>query len=259
MNNNIFANKRKNINIEDCYFYHTMDLPGYGVVKGEWDLSNNLRNYLGNYNFKNKTVFDVGCASGYLSFEIENMGTEKVVAYDLSSKENWDIIPHYNIDLESYILNRKNHINKINNGFWLAHKAYNSHVKMSYGSIYDIEEGIGQFDVAILGSILLHLRDPFYALQSVSKHVKKTIIITDIVRKYRGKLSSLIELFPSINVMRFLPDYMDNTQFDTWWELSPKLITNFIKILGFTNIEITYHFQLYKGKKIKLYTVVGQR
>ena len=59
--------------------------------------------------------------------------------------------------------------------------------------------------------------------------------------------------------MRFLPKYNKVKQFDTWWELSPKIITDFLKILGFQNIKITYHYQKYNGKKIKLYTVVGKR
>ena len=106
-----------NINIKDCYFYHTMELPNYGVVEGEWDLRENISRYLGNVNFKNKNVLDVGCANGFLSFEMENMGA-KVTSYDLSPIENWDIVPHHNINYNQEILIRKKHIEKINNGFY---------------------------------------------------------------------------------------------------------------------------------------------
>ena len=35
----IFAEPLNVENIADCYFYHTMELPGYGVIEGEdWDL-----------------------------------------------------------------------------------------------------------------------------------------------------------------------------------------------------------------------------
>tara|TARA_B110000438_G_C15760706_1_gene627141 strand:- start:134 stop:907 length:774 start_codon:yes stop_codon:yes gene_type:complete len=253
-----YANKINDINVEDCYFYHTMELPDFGVVYGEWDLRKNLNKYLGNVDFSNNSVLDVGCANGFISFQIEKQSS-RVLAYDLSPEQEWDIVPYHNINLEQHIQERKKHIEKINNGFWLAHKAFSSDVKMIYGSIYNINSEIGQFDIGILGSILLHLRDPFLALQEVSKHIKKKIIITDIVRKYRGKLPALIELFPSINIMRFLPHISNNNQHDTWWELSPKLVSNFIKILGFENIQVTHHYQIYKGKKIKLYTVVGER
>ena len=60
-----YSNKKKDIHLKDCYFYHSMELPTYGFVEGEWDLRSNLRQYLGGVNFnKSTTVLDVGCASG---------------------------------------------------------------------------------------------------------------------------------------------------------------------------------------------------
>ena len=55
-------------NIEDCDFYHTIDLPGHGCVQGTWDLRRNVRGYLGHATFARKRVLDVGAASGFLSF-----------------------------------------------------------------------------------------------------------------------------------------------------------------------------------------------
>lgn len=55
-----FAEERLVTNIEDCYFYHTMDIPGHGVVEGEWDLRANISNYLGGCNFQGQRVLDVG-------------------------------------------------------------------------------------------------------------------------------------------------------------------------------------------------------
>lgn len=37
--------------LDDCYFYHTMDVPGHGVVEGEWDLHGAIPAYLGNFDF----------------------------------------------------------------------------------------------------------------------------------------------------------------------------------------------------------------
>ena len=78
MKNNIWEIKKNNINIEDCYFYHTTDIPNYGTVDGEWDLRGNEDNYLGNVNFENKKVLDIGTASGHLCFYMEKMGAEVV-------------------------------------------------------------------------------------------------------------------------------------------------------------------------------------
>ena len=44
-------------------------------------------------------------------------------------------------------------------------EANNSSANVMYGTVYQIPEAIGRFDVGTLGSILLHLRDPFLAMQ----------------------------------------------------------------------------------------------
>ena len=53
MKKNIWQVEKVNMKIEDCYFYHTMDIPKHGTVIGEWDLRGNEDNYLGKINFKN--------------------------------------------------------------------------------------------------------------------------------------------------------------------------------------------------------------
>src|SRR5262245_36618662 len=66
----------------DCYFYHTMEIPGHGLVEGEWDLRPGVEAYLGGIDFRGKRVLEVGTASGFLCFQMEARGAE-VVAFDL--------------------------------------------------------------------------------------------------------------------------------------------------------------------------------
>ena len=82
MNNGIYAQPQNIKNVDGCYFYHTMDIPGYGTVYGEWDLRGRESSYLGNVRFKGKSVLEIGTASGHLCFYMEKQGAE-VVAYDL--------------------------------------------------------------------------------------------------------------------------------------------------------------------------------
>ena len=56
-------------NLDDCYFYHTMDLPGVGVMRGHWDLRGRFADYVGGVDVEGKSVLDVGAATGFLSFE----------------------------------------------------------------------------------------------------------------------------------------------------------------------------------------------
>tara|TARA_B100000959_G_C14851345_1_gene570243 strand:+ start:111 stop:887 length:777 start_codon:yes stop_codon:yes gene_type:complete len=258
MNQNIWVKKRKNLNINECYFYHTTQLPNHGLIKGEWDLRGNEKKYLGEVDVNGKRVLEIGTASGCLCFFMEQNGAE-VVAYDLSDKDDWDIVPYSKMDNAKIISERKQKILKLNNSFWITHEALRSKAKAIYGTVYNIPKEIGMFDICTMGSILLHLRDPFLALQKASSFTKKTIIITDIVSKYKGKILLGVEAIPSMKMMRFIPNASKMEPFETWWEMSPKLISEFLKILGFNQIKTSYHYQTYLNKKVKLYTIVANR
>jgi hypothetical protein len=258
MNNNIWAEPRNVTSIDDCYFYHTMDIPNYGIVRGEWDLRGKEAAYLGNTSFAGKRVLEIGTASGHLCFTMEKMGAN-VVAYDLSDEQDWDIVPYAGYDYEQHISARKAHIRRLNNGYWFAHSANKSGAKVVYGTIYEIPENIGQFDICTFGSILLHLRDPFLALQRVTAHVRETAIVTDVASGLRGRVLSMAEALSGIRLICFLPNARKLKPFETWWRLSPGLVSEFLQILGFAHTTISFHRQLHQNKEIQLFTVVGQR
>src|SRR6266849_6130724 len=122
----VYAQPRVVTDLTNCYFYHTMSLPGIGNIQGNWDLNPNLKNYLGNVNFTGTRVLDVGCASGILSFYTEQQGAE-VVSFDLDKNGDWDMVPYVKWeDLEHISNKRKIIIDKLNNAYWLAHRPLNS-------------------------------------------------------------------------------------------------------------------------------------
>jgi hypothetical protein len=254
MGNIIWAEPRNITNISDCYFYHTMDIPNHGIVHGEWDLRGREAAYLGNISFQGKRVLEIGTASGHLCFTMERMGAE-VVAYDLSDEQEWDIVPYDGFDYEQQILLRKEHMRRINNGFWFAHRANNSHAKMTYGTVYEMPDDIGQFDICVFGSILLHLRDPFLALQRALSHVKETVVVTDVAPSHTNN-----RLFRGRRLIEFLPNASNCSPTEAWWNLSPELVSEFLQILGFVNTKVSFHRQLINGKhEAQLYTIVGYR
>jgi hypothetical protein len=240
--------------LEDCYFYHTMDIPNYGTVRGDWDLRGREKTYLGNVDVRGKRVLEIGPASGHLCFSMERMGAE-VAAYDLSDEEEWDLVP-YAGQVEDERAKRKDQIRRLNNGYWFAHRAFASRARVAYGAVYGIPHDIGQFDICTLGSILLHLRDPFLALERVTAHVRETAIVTDVA-------PAGLDLVGRVAVFR--PDAVTRLPNDTWWDLSPALVSQFLRILGFPDTEIHFHKGLYTGGQapggveIQLYTVVGRR
>ncbi|MCX6556611.1 MAG: methyltransferase domain-containing protein [Candidatus Aminicenantes bacterium] len=263
MHNVIWAEPKNVTSIDDCYFYHTMDIPDHGIVHGEWDLRGREAAYLGNVNLAGKRVLEVGTASGHLCFTMEKMGAS-VVAYDLSDEQQWDVVPYAEYNMKQYIADFKSRIRRLNNGYWFAHRAFNSSAKVVYGSVYEIPDNIGTFDVCTFGSILLHLRDPFLALQRVSAHVQEKVIVTDTasgfgLRALAYKMLTVVEALTGVRLIRFLPNAKKLSPLDSWWTLTPRLVSEFLQILGFAHTTISFHRQLHENKEILLFTVVGQR
>lgn len=256
--NDIYATPRVVTSLEDCSFYHVMEVPGYGLVKGAWDLRAGAQDYLGNVDFKGKRVLEMGAASGFLTFTMEKQGAE-VVAYDLSEDQEWDIVPYAGEDYRQRIQDRKAHIRKLNNGFWLSHRAFESKAKMVHGTVYAVPEAIGPVDIATFGCILLHLRDPFHALYNALRLTRETVVITETLPP-RALLRWLWRLDPRgwILPMTFLPNPTTHSPQETWWRMSPHVLKKFIGVLGFEKTELTYHTQ-FKGTKQPLYTIVGHR
>ncbi len=251
-----FAEPRLVTDLALCDFYHSMDIPGYGPVQGMWDLRRDPDAYLGRVDFRGKRVLEVGTASGFLCFQMEKRGAE-VVAYDLCEDYDWDIVPFAGSDQEAFQAERKQHIRRLNDGYWLAHRAFGSQARVVYGTVYAIPEAIDEVDIAIFGSVLLHLRDPILALQNALRLTRETVVVTELM--WRHPL--LVRLLGALRgpYMAFLPDYRAGLPNETWWLFSPSIMQQILGMFGFEQTTTTYHHQFYQGRKQALYTMVGRR
>lgn len=249
-------------NIDECFFYHTMDIPGYGHVKGQWDLRYGIDEYLGGVDFKGKRVLEIGTASGFVCFYMESRGAE-VVAYDLSEEQAWDLVPFAGYDYNQFALAHKAHIRALNNGYWLCHRVLNSRARVVYGTVYAIPKEIGMVDISTFCSVLLHVRDPFFALQNALRLTREKVIITEPLWRgtWKGALFRWIIMKFKRPYMVFLPRFDTCEPKDGWWLLNPDVIKRFIGVLGFEKTEVTYHFQKDErtGEMVRFYTVVGHR
>lgn len=253
----LFCEPRDVDDIDSCEFYHVMDNPEGGTWGGKWDLRAKIDDYLGYVDFSGKSVLDVGTASGFLCFTMEKKGAQ-VTAFDISPDVEWDIVPFAQHDYKSNSIDFRNYVERFKNAFWYAHKRLNSTSKCVYGSVYDIPSGIGTFDIATFGCILLHTRDPFKALQSGLKLVKDTVVITDLMPKklVYEKNGGDDEPKP---YMIFLPEFKTLKSKEAWWLLSPQVVKQFIGVLGFEESKVIYHTQKLNGVDVELFTVVGKR
>lgn len=248
----LYAQPRTGLGLADSYFYHTMDIPGVGTSEGEWDLRGKVGQYLADFDFAGKRALDVGAANGILTFHMEEKGAD-VVSFDLSEEYDWDLVPYHGVDHAAWRKGRREHLRRINNGYWLCHEAMQSKARMVHGVAYDIPEAVGPVDVAVYGSILLHLRDPFLALQNGARLAREAVIVADL--SPYGRLASSFRRTPRFMPRGIKPNGID----DGWYRLPPLLVKEYLAILGFSRQSITWGEYAYRDRKVPIYTVVARR
>jgi hypothetical protein len=193
----VFAAPRLVSDIDECTFYHTVDIPGHGTVEGYWDLRRGVDRYLGGIDVRGKRVLELGTADGFITFEMERRGA-RVVSFDLDEMQTWDVVPYARFDHRGFGDDYRQGIFKINNAYWFCHRLFESEASMVYGSVYDVPEQIGPVDVTTFGSILLHVRDPFQALRSGLRLSREMVIVTDLLSRSSvpGPLRAIRKLVP---------------------------------------------------------------
>ena len=268
MSDPVFATPRAVADVTDCVFYHTMDLPGIGEVRGQFDLRGRERDYLGHVDLGGKRVLEVGPASGHLSLYMERQGAE-VVSCDLSRDVPWDFVPFARVDHGAMLESVRHGIDRINNSYWLAHRLHRSKNQVVYSSVYNIPDSIGLFDIGTLSSTLLHMENPVRAIESVSRRVRETMVITEVLG-YRNFLSYQVMRWFKPSVW-FLPDARKLHRWNgeltpdliqgcmIWWALTPEVVRRVLGVVGFERTTVRYHRQVYMGRKVLYYTIVGHR
>lgn len=241
----LFYQRPENISIEDCHFYHTMEVPGHGVMRGDWDIRESVSEYLGNLDYSGKRVLEIGPASGFLTFTMEKLGAD-VVCVEVEDDPGWDFVPFPDAMMAPIFEGRSNIMRRLKNSFWFSHKAHDSRSKVYYGDIYNLPDDLGSFDIAIMSSVLLHCRDPLRAVAQCAKRAN-TIVVTD-------------QFFPELEgsaVCRLVPT-IDNKHWDTWWNFSTTLFRQYFGVLGFSADTALIHKHTYlETLSVDLFTIIG--
>jgi SAM-dependent methyltransferase len=206
----------------ECEFYHTIDLPGRGVIDGQWDLRNRISDYTGGIELAGKRVLDIGTASGFLTFEMEKQGAD-VVSFEADCGERVHKLPVHGSKQVTHPEASTQEISeflvRLRNSYWMAHKALGSKAQAVYGDVYALPKTIGLFDVVVVGQILIHLRDPLAALTSIASQCRDILVLTE------GFVSTderIAELAGSVEG----PDWM-------WWQWSIGTASEVLRMLGF--------------------------
>jgi tRNA (mo5U34)-methyltransferase len=122
----------------------------------------------------------VGTYDGFLAFELERRGAAEVVATDLADPEQWDWPPRVRaggVAFERALVGPRKGA-----GFEIARDLLGSRVGLEHISVYDLSpERVGEFDVVVCGSLLLHLRDPVGAIAAIRSLCRERFLCTNQV------------------------------------------------------------------------------
>lgn len=145
-------------------WYHTIDLAPGVVTPGWFDLRP-IVDRMPWPDVTGKRCLDVGTYDGFLAFELERRGAAEVVAVDISDHELWDWPAALRAKGPAYLASVAGEKGR---GFEIARQALDSSVEKVECSVYELDPArMGRFDVVVMGSLLLHLRDPVRALEAI--------------------------------------------------------------------------------------------
>jgi len=114
---------------------------------------------------RGKRCLDVGTYDGFYAFEMERRGAAEVVATDIPENEDWDFPAAVRLRGVQAL---REAAGEKGLGFEAAKAALGSNVEKRLINAYHLSpEEMGTFDVVVCGSLLLHLRDPVRALESI--------------------------------------------------------------------------------------------
>jgi tRNA (mo5U34)-methyltransferase len=155
---------------ENPYWYHTIEVAPGVVTPGWFDLRP-IVDELPWPDVRGKRCLDIGTYDGFLAFELERRGAAEVVATDIADHEQWDWPPRLRARGVEYLRSAAGPKRGV--GFDIARRLLGSSVRREEVSVYDLSpDTVGEFDVVVCGSLLLHLRDPIralFALRSVCR------------------------------------------------------------------------------------------
>jgi SAM-dependent methyltransferase len=225
-----------------CYFYHTMELPVLGLVRGAWHIRE-FPQYIGSVDLRGKTVLDVGTASGFLSFEAERAGAGQVVSFDADSVETMYRLPFaqnlFWTNFPAWVKDpAQSWLDGLKKSYRIAHDLLGSKTQTCYGDIFHLRTLFpNSFDVTIAGAILEHINDPVSALANMALVTRERLIIA---------FTPIIESEEII--LRAATAMIDPASDFTWWVGSRGMYRKVLENMGFEIERIVPSVAVYESR-----------
>ncbi len=213
-------------------WYHTLDLPGGGETRGDYDLRPTVATLPWPKDMSRLRCLDIGTRDGFYAFEMERRGAVEVVALDVDDAAAIHF-PHARPDAELIQLD----LDTGARAFTFASEALGSNVDREHVSVYDLDpEKIGQFDFVVMGTLLHHLRDPVRALVSVRKVV-------------RGELMLVPAITPGLDSLRRRPiAEIEEIEGPFWSIANPSGYRRWLESAGFDVVSVSRPYFVRRGR-----------
>jgi tRNA (mo5U34)-methyltransferase len=233
--------------IENYYWYHTIELPGGLVTPGLYDLREALPNFRFSDDMRGMNVLDVGTATGFFAFEFARRGA-RVTAVDLPSLYELDRFPGQSIEhtlekigemivpkslghVRSYVRKytpEQLYFYLLEGPFEFCRKLLNVPIERRLSTVYELSEAkLGRkFDLVFLGDILVHTLNPLEALAAAARLATSTLLVSQLLPEEPNEKPSMLYVGG---------DSADSDEV-SWWLPNKTCLVQLLKKLGFRSV-----------------------
>jgi SAM-dependent methyltransferase len=208
-------------------WYHSIEVAPGVVTPGLIDLRDIAPRVLPG-SLEGRRALDVGTFDGFWAFELERRGAE-TIAIDVGTAEEAEWPPHARVRLraEAEAMGVE-----LGLGFSLAAQALGSSARRVVCDVYDLEPDVvgGPVDVAFVGALLLHLRDPVRALERLHATLAPGGVLI-LLEPFAVRQTLL---HPSAPVARFEAHL---TAFN-WWVANVAALRAWVRAAGFRTTQV---------------------
>lgn len=221
-------------------WYHSIDIAPGVATKGMFDNRHALP-IIPFPDLRGKRCLDVGTCDGFYALHMERSGAAEVVAIDLPDLDALDYPPEVRhdpkVDLSREAMRARH------GGPRVLRDVVETQIEWRELSVYDLNPAaVGTFDVAVVGSLLLHLRDPVRALDAVRSVVRGSLVLAEHVHAsltLRSRRRPLFELRG------------EGLDFQ-WWLGNERGLRHLLEVGGFDVEEASRYFLLRFGRAWEL-------
>lgn len=184
------------------------------------------------HDLQGKSVLDIGCNSGFFSFEMKKRNAGRVVG----------------VDIMQYLL---------------AQSRFGSHwfdlpMDLRECGAYDVDRLDEQFDVVVFIGVLYHLKHPLYALEKIAAVCKETMYFQSVVRGDSGEdflpeddypiTENAVFKKPNFPKLYFLEKSFNGDE-SNWWFATHSCLKAMLRTVGFRKIDNTSHPEIFVARK----------